>query len=310
MGAMIKTYTFKGARGASSESILGSKDSVTICIDPTKTEILDLEKTLALEIDMVNDALDIYETPRIEQYEDQIYFYVRYCTPSNNELATEPITIIDTKKQLVVIFRQKSTFSDKLISTTSGPYAQRTRMILSIMSEINQTYRTYLLKVSREVLGVRSKLNKHDIDNKDFINFIDIEEDLNEIIGALQSYDQLMTTLLRGKTIKMYEDDIDLAEDVELSIKELLTVAETRKLTIASTREAYSTIMANNLNKTFKKLTSISIFLTIPTVTTGLYGMNLALPLARNHFAFWYILGIVMCITGFVIWLFKKLKWL
>jgi Mg2+ and Co2+ transporter CorA len=211
---------------------------------------------------------------------------------------------------LVIVFRQKTAFSEKLLSRISGLAAKRTLIILSIMAEINQSYRTYLLKVSREVLGVRSKLNKHDIDNKDFINFIDIEEDLNEITGTLQSCDHLMSMILRGKLIKMYEEDVDLAEDVELGIKELLTVAETRKLTIASTREAYSTIMANNLNKTFKKLTSISIFMTIPTITSGLYGMNLVLPLAKNHFAFWYILGIVMGITTFVIWLFKKLKWL
>jgi len=306
---MIKTYTLNTSLKPT-EAHLGTKDAITICVDPSSHEIIELETKLGLEESMVNDALDIYETPRIEQYEAQTFFYVRYCNPDNNELATEPITIVDTKKQLVVIFRQKSNFSDSLISTTTGPSAQRTRIILSIMTEINVTYRRYLLKVSRDVLSVRSKLNKHDIDNKDFINFIDIEEDLNEIIGTLQSYDQIMTTLLRGKTIKMYEADVDLAEDVELSIKELLTLAETRKLTIASTREAYSTIMANNLNKTFKKLTSISIFMTIPTITSGLYGMNLILPLAKNHFAFWYILGIVMCITGFVIWLFRRFKWL
>jgi magnesium transporter len=306
---MLKTYTFKNSEKPL-EAGLGSKDTITLCIEPNATEIKMLETKLNLEQDMINDALDMYETPRIEQYDNQTFFYVRYCNPNNNELATEPITIIDTKKQLVLIFRLKSSFSDKILGKLTGHSSQRTRLILTIMSEINQAYRTYLLKVSKEVLSVRSKLNKHDIDNKDFIKFIDIEEDLNEIIGTLQSCNQLMTTLLRGKVLKMYEDDVDLAEDVELGIKELLTVAETRKLTIASTREAYSTIMANNLNKTFKKLTSISIFMTIPTITSGLYGMNLVLPLAKNHFAFWYILAIVMLITGLVIWLFKKLKWL
>lgn len=306
---MIKTYTLHPGH-IPTESALGTKDTITFCTEPTKHEMESLVKSIGLDHDMVQDALDKYETPRIEQYEEKTYFYVRYCNPNNNELATEPITIIDTKKQLVIVFRQKTAFSEKLLSRISGLAAKRTLIILSIMAEINQSYRTYLLKVSREVLGVRSKLNKHDIDNKDFINFIDIEEDLNEITGTLQSCDHLMSMILRGKLIKMYEEDVDLAEDVELGIKELLTVAETRKLTIASTREAYSTIMANNLNKTFKKLTSISIFMTIPTITSGLYGMNLVLPLAKNHFAFWYILGIVMGITTFVIWLFKKLKWL
>jgi magnesium transporter len=305
---MIQTYIY--VKDILKESKLGTMDSVTFCIAPSKSDIEILSTKLALDSDMIHDALDKYETPRIEQDEGVTYFYVRYCNPSNNELATEPITIVATKKQLVVILRKDSDFVGIAKKALMSPFAQRTRLVLSLLSEINKTYRTYLLKVSREVLGVRSKLNKHDIDNKDFINFIDIEEDLNEITGALQSYDQVMTTLLRGKTLKLYEQDVDLAEDVELSIKELLVVAETRKLTIASTREAYSTIMANNLNKTFKKLTSISIFMTIPTITSGLYGMNLTLPLSHNRLAFWYILGIVMAITGTVVWLFKKFKWL
>ncbi len=83
-----------------------------------------------------------------------------------------------------------------------------------------------------------------------------------------------------------------------------------RQKTIANTREAYATIAANTLNKTFKKLTSISIFMTIPTITAGLYGMNLALPLQKSPYAFWEILGFVMVVTSITIWYFKKKRWL
>jgi magnesium transporter len=307
---MIKTYTSTAKNPSLVEAKLFANNSVTICVAPTKAEIEILVSELKLEEDMLSDALDIYETPRIEQYEGATFFYTRYCRPQHIEISTEPITIVSTGKKLLVIFREKSSFSDRIVDKINCPTTHLTRLIYQIMAQINLTYRGYLLKISREVLSVRSKLNKHDLDNKDFINFIDMEEDLGEIMSTLQSYDQMLQSILRGKLIKMYDDDIDLAEDVELGIKELMGIAESRKTTIASTREAYSTIMANNLNKTFKKLTSISIFMTIPTITSGLYGMNLALPLAKNHLAFWYILAVVMSITGFVVWLFKKLKWL
>jgi magnesium transporter len=305
---MLKTYTTKDKSFVETSDLTGQ--GITLCVRPTADEKSHLCSKLNIDSDMLSDALDIYETPRTEEYNGVTYFYTRYCRPENPEIATEPITLILTPKHLVIVFREKSTFQSELLGKIDCDAALRTRMIFTIMAQINASYRTYLLKVSRDVMSVRSRLNKNDIDNKDFVNFIDMEEDLGEIIGALKSYDQVLQVILRGKLIKMFEEDTDLAEDVDLGIKELLTLAESRKSTIASTREAYSTIMANSLNKTFKKLTSISIFLTIPSVTAGLYGMNLALPLAHNPLAFWYILGIVMALTAFVVVLFKKLKWL
>ncbi len=115
---------------------------------------------------------------------------------------------------------------------------------------------------------------------------------------------------LNGKFLPLYEEDKDLIEDLSLSASELIELIQSRLITISNTREAYATIMANSLNRTFKRLTSISIFMTIPTITAGLYGMNLALPLQKNHYAFWIILAIVMSITSITIWYFQKKRWL
>ena len=285
-------------------------DGLTVCIGPSTEELQSISDVFKTDMGMLHDATDLYETPRIDHYGKNIYLYTRYCRPENRETATEPITLVITPKQFILLLRQESPFVKKILKDKQLVQANKTLAILKTLEMINYTYRDYLFSVSRQVLAIRGKLNKHDIDNKDFIAFIDIEEDLNEIIGSLQPHSQILRNLAAAKIVKLNEAEADLAEDLELSTTEMLLLADTRKVTIASTREAYSTIMANNLNKTFKKLTSISIFMTIPTITSGLYGMNLILPLAKNKFAFWWILLVVMSITTSVIWLFKRMKWL
>lgn len=280
-------------------------------VDPNEDELQSLSKNYDLDIDLLIDATDIYETPRIERDGANVYMFARYCHPQGREIATEPILIIHTEHQLITIVRIKSNILDRLISGVE-PIAttQRTKTVLQILGAINYSYDRNVIIVSKKLLSIRSKLSKDQIKNEYFVQFIDIEEDFNEYLTALEPQSRLYRNLLNSRYLPLYEDDKDLVEDLLLNTTELIDLINSRVKTISNTREAYATIMANTLNTTFKRLTSISIFMTIPAITAALYGMNLALPLARNPYAFWFILAGVMFVTAGCIWIFRRLKWI
>lgn len=280
-------------------------------VKPSLEELESLAEQFKLEYDLLSDAMDLYESPRIERDGHNVYLYTRYCFPEGADISTEPMLLIHTNDHLITIMRDPHPLLDNLLSSARQLITtQRTKTFLQILVAINSTYERHFNRIGRRVLGIRGQLRKTSIKNEDFIEFIDLEEDLNEALSALQAQAVVLRSLLSGKFVRLYEDDKDLTEDLSLGTQQLIELAGTRLKTISNTREAYSTIMANTLNKTFKKLTSISIFMTIPTITAGLYGMNLRLPLAHNPYAFWYILAIVMSATAATIWLFKRLKWL
>ncbi|EOH98715.1 hypothetical protein UAW_01311 [Enterococcus haemoperoxidus ATCC BAA-382] len=54
----------------------------------------------------------------------------------------------------------------------------------------------------------------------------------------------------------------------------------------------YNNILNNNLNDTMKILTVLSILLTIPTIVTGFFGMNMPLPLEHNILGWVIAIGI------------------
>ncbi len=290
------------------KSRVGSWISV---VEPTDDELTKLSEKYKLDYDLLIDATDLYETPRVEKEGSAVYVFARYCHPQGRDIATEPILIIYTKEHLFTITRIKTNILDRLIQGVEPvTTTQKTKTFLQILGAINYSYERSMYLVNKQLFAIRSQLSKDDIKNESFIQFIDIEENLNEYLTALQPQAAMLRNLQNGKYVPLYEDDKDLIEDLSWSTTELTDLVKSRLKTIASTREAYSTIMANTLNKTFKKLTSISIFLTIPAITAALYGMNLTLPLQSSHEAFWYILTIVMFLTGLCVWVFKKLKWL
>ena len=280
-------------------------------VEPSAEELELLADKYYLDIDLLNDANDIYETPRVEREGEDTYIFARYCYPEGKDIATEPLLIIFTKQNLITISRKKTNILDRL-KNGSIPIAttQKTKTFLQILGVINYSYDRNMLKVNKQLLSLRSKLSKEDIRNDYFIQFIDIEENMNEYLTALQPQTVMLKNLLNGRFLHLYEDDKDLVEDILLETNELTDLIKSRLKTIASIRDGYSTVMANNLNNTFRRLTSISIFLMIPAITAALYGMNLRLPLQASQDAFWYILIIVMILTTGCIWLFRKLKWL
>lgn len=280
-------------------------------VEPTEEELENLAKDYNLNLDLLQDAMDIYETPRVERENGDTYVFARYCYPPGRDIATEPMLIIYSEKHLITILRNKTGVLDRLTERTE-PIAttQKTKTFLQILAAINYSYERNMYKVNKVIISLRSKLSKSDIKNEYFIEFIDIEENLNEYLTALQPQAVMYRNLLNGRFLPLYEDDKDLVEDLSLSSQELTDLIKSRLKTISNIRDAYSTIMANNLNRIFKRLTSIGIFLAVPTIVASLYGMNVLLPNEQSPYAFWEIIAVIGIITALVVYFFKKLKWL
>jgi magnesium transporter len=280
-------------------------------VAPTDEELKDIAEGLKLDIDLLNDAIDIYEAPRIETDEGNVYIYTRYCYPEGPEIATEPLLVVYTPTQLVTIMRYDSGMLSRL---TSGflevTTTQKTKTLVQILAEVNASYRVQLIKVSKRTLQTRARIRQNELSRRDFVGIIELEEDLNEFLTALQPQAVVLNNLLSGKHIRLYEDDKDIIEDLRLGASELIELTKSRLRALGNIRQAYDTIATADLNQTFKRLTSIAIFLTIPTVIGGLWGMNVMVPMKDNPHAFSIVLLLIAGIMTTVIYIFHKKRWI
>lgn len=276
---------------------------------PTEDELLELEAAHGLDIDLLRDGLDPNEAPRIDTWADRTYIFTRFVLPESEKHTTSPVLIIYYLTMVYVISREPFSALQNIVRKSGVATTKRAQLLLQILNQINAGYKARINSVAKRMWSVRSQLNKAQIDNKDFISFIDMEEDLNDFLSALEPMNTQLNYLLTGKYIKLYEDDKDLMEDLELGSHELISLANSQLKTIRNIREAYSTITANNLNKVFKLMTSITILMGIFTLITGIYSMNIALPAAHNPNAFWIIIGITTTLITVVSIMFKKKRW-
>ncbi len=277
---------------------------------PTEAELELLAEKQGLDIDLLRDGVDPNESPRIERDGDAVYIFTRFCLPEVEKMTTAPLLIMYGKGIVLTICQHPFTNLEQVIS---GPdeiiTSKRAQLVLEILNAVNSGYKRRINRVSRRIWQTRAQLDKAQIANEDFIAFIDIEEDLNDFLLVLEPMAAVLNSLMNGRFMRLYEEDKDLIEDLSLGNQELTQLAQSRLSTLRNIREAYSTITANNLNKVFKLMTSITILMGIFTLITGVYSMNISLPAAHNPNAFWIILGITTLFIGFAASFFKRNRW-
>jgi magnesium transporter len=308
----MTTIYYSRARDRALQTIVMPRAGTWVSVTaPDEDELDEMAATYELDRDNLEDAVDIYEAPRIEVEDGTVYIYTRYCYPEGREIATEPLLIIYTDDRLITIARTQTNILARLShDQVEFVTTQRTKLLLQILVEINRSYELQARKVSRRLLQLRGQMRQSRLTTREFVGIIELEEDLNEFLSALQPQALLFKSLLSGKYLRLYEDDRDIVEDIERSTSELITLVQGRLRTLVNMRQAYDAIATTNLNATFKRLTSIAIFLTVPTIIAGIYGMNVALPLEHAKYAFLFVLGLIAVITGGMVWFFRRSKWL
>lgn len=279
--------------------------------EPKVEEIERLVHELGLDGGHLSDAQDADEMPRLEREDDQLYFFTRLpFTNDELHLETTPILFVIAPKFLLTLTskplpRIEKFTEEKINFSTARPE----RLALIIMTELLDQYDLYLNQVSRQIKGIRARLRSAEISNRDFIDFALVEDELNEVLAALTPTAAILKRLLVNKHLKLDQLDQELIEDLILASEQLIEGAKSSTKSIVNIREVYSTIMTNNLNRIIRKLTILTVLLSMLTFIAGLYGMNVALPFGGHRHAFSIVFGGAVAVTLLVIWLFRRSKW-
>ena len=275
-------------------------------VDPNPDELAQVAKELKLDISTVKDALDPYEVPRIEREDGNDYIFIRAPQTVSGQIHTFPLLIIMTADYFVTLSKENYDITAKyirnpvIVSTT-----QKAKLFITLLLDINSAYSHLVNDMRKKVRFFTSDLQK--ISNRDIVQLVDFESIFNDFLTSLEPLLITFSHLLSGKYIRFYEADQDLVEDLQIGTDQLVRLCRSNIKAIANIREAYTSIISNNLNRTVKLLTAVTLILTIPTAIASFFGMNVNLPLANHPLAFSFIVLLTLSITAFVwIWFWKK----
>jgi magnesium transporter len=128
-------------------------------------------------------------------------------------------------------------------------------------------------------------------------------------ITALRSNELLMMKLVRTNVLQLNEDEKEFLDDLIVDTSQALEMANTYTTILSSTLDAFASIISNNLNNILKRLTSITVVLSLPLLITSIYGMNVKLPGEDLPYAFYVPLILSLVVTLLISAYFLKKKW-
>ncbi|MNT40789.1 Magnesium transport protein CorA [compost metagenome] len=143
--------------------------------------------------------------------------------------------------------------------------------------------------------------------NKELLKILSLEKSLVYFTTSLKSNEIIMEKTMKGRIIKLYEDDEDILEDAIIENRQAIEMSKIYSDILNGSMEAYASIISNNLNGVMKFLTSITIVLAIPTMISSFLGMNVPVPLQDSQLGFAVMIFISVILTLIVtIWLKNK----
>jgi len=306
---MIKIF-YKKAKDAEPEELTEVRPGCLLHADEATTADLEtISKLTKISYNDLLDCLDKYEIPRVEQIEDNLLIFTRYPTDQEIGLYTSTLTLILTPSYVISICPHRCLLiKDFLEQKNKHTTLQNTKLVINILQKINVEFTGQIRRVRYNVLSAEKEMIN--VESDDITAMTKNEEILNQYLSSLSTTRTALGSLKTGRYSDLHEKEHDLLEDCIISIQQSEELCSNVIKSIRSLRDAYQIIFANNLHKTIKLLTSLTIILSIPTMIASIYGMNVNLPLAKNAFAFGFVIAFTLVLTIFGFWIFRKKGWL
>lgn len=272
----------------------------------------DLEKIDQLvqrEIGDIHSSIDKYEVPRIEKHEENLLLFSRHPGEQEVGLHTEPLTLILTQDYLIAISPYSNPIIDHmLLQNLTISTNDRSQLLLYILNRISNQFANSIKQVRHSILLHEQPARM--IDSNAIIEQTKNEEILNQYLTALVSMRNLLATINTHHYLDLSEKDRDVLQDILFAINQSEELCRVNVKSIRSLRDSYQIIFTNDVSKTIKRLTAITIIISIPTMIASIYGMNILLPMRNNPNAFIIIVAcaVISCILATI--LFVKNRWL
>ena len=279
-------------------------------VDPTAQERKMLIDDYGLDSDFLKSSLDEEESSRVEQEENQTLIIVDTAVSEVQKddtliFYTMPLGIILTDHYVFTIsLRENKVINDVVSGRVRNIQTQfRTQFVLM---NITASFLVYLKQIDKTSSAMQRKLHGA-MKNHELIQMLELEKSLIYFSTSLKSNDVTMNKILRGRVVKLYEEDQDLLEDVLIELKQAQEMASIYSGILSGVVDAFGSVISNNLNIVMWRLTMVTIILAIPTMVYSFYGMNtLDLPFAE-HTWFPTLLSLLLtAIVAFVLFKYKK----
>ena len=283
-------------------------------VNPSVSEGQLVADELNVDIEDVLAALDEEESSRRELQDG--YTLILVDSPSietrhdKESYTTIPLGIILTDEEIITVCTEDTPVLQVFLNNRVKEFStkKKLRFVYQILYRISVLYQNDLRIIDKMRTEIEERVGE-DTEEDDLIALHELESTLVYFATSLRANGVVLDRLTRYKRLEQYPEDKELLGDVIVENKQAIEMTGIYRDIINGTRELMSTVIDNRLNNVMKSLTIITLVMAIPTVVSGIYGMNVNakwVPFANTAHGFAIICGIIIIICILILIMLKK----
>ena len=268
-----------------------------------------LETKFDLTEEMAEYVLDSNERARVE-YDGKnllVVIHVPAFTQNNGHYETRSIKFFVNSESIFMFVTYDTNYIVPLIEKYIKAEEASSPMMLLFLSlfVISDSFLPILDKLNEERLHLNRRLRMN-TNNQGIWDLSDLEVGLIYLGAATrQNVVAIRQMRITSAIKKCSEAEKEELEDAYIEAKQASDMAEMATSIVEQMSGMYNNLINIRLNETMRIMTIWSLLMTIPTVISGFFGMNVDLPLAKVEGG-WIIISVI---TAVLLWAMWKFIW-
>lgn len=276
-------------------------------IQPTATQLHEICDSLYLPYENMQHLLDKNEKAQIEVGDG--YLLIVFQIPHGPKVS--PFSLIITRSAIITIALENYDFLQNIITKTPANFFtnKRIRATLIFYRLALRAFMDGLDQIEKSMEQLEQKIERQRRPETALHQILKLQKQLIYYNTAVVANEAILEKMLQDSNIPKYQSDQEEINDLLLENNQAKAMVKIYTEILATIADTYSAMLSSNVNHTMKLLTSFTIIMTIPTIVSSFYGMNIGLPLQGSPAAF----IVVMLLTLFLVLLtsiiFRLMRW-
>ena len=277
--------------------------------NPLKADLDLIQEKFGIESEIIEDILDTNEIPKVEKIDENLMVILKMPIVKNNRSELVNFTVIISPAAIITISLDSNPTIDRVIKSSSNIFtSQRSKLFIKLLQELAILYLKDIERIRREIELQKKRIEK--LNDKQVKELILHEEALNSYNLALQPTKYIINKILKGKFLSIYSSDEEMLNDMYEDFNQAAELCLLNLKSIVTLRDSYKILIDLSLNKTIRFLTSITIILTIPTIISSIFGMNVEFSFLNGAGSFDSIMQLILFSIVLTTGIFYYKKWL
>jgi magnesium transporter len=293
--------------------------------NPTKEDLLALQKRFRIHELAIEDCVEETERPKIDDYDRHLFIVLQFpvYNKRHHRFDTEQLNIFIGQNYLVTVhdgrLKVLSDITDQMkrsMKTKKMMFSENEGvgyLLYEIISALYDSIFPITDKIQASLKRIENEIFESSRPKDELFDIMVLKKNIITLRKILLPQRSVVAALEHKQKRFLPEDLVIYFDDVVDQIESLWSILGNQKEIIETLEDTNESLLSHNINLTIRTLTVFSAIMLPLTFLTGVFGMNVKLPFqeaitdANN---FWAIMILMLAVIGVMFAVFKWKKWM